>query len=112
MDAIIELENKISFLLPDDFNAFYREMNGFSNWDWTPNMFSLWPIERILEEYNSCTNNEYVGFCDYLIHSHTLAFIKNRQGVFKNYGVEEPVFIARSFREAIHLICIDSDLIY
>jgi cell wall assembly regulator SMI1 len=34
-------EKIIDFLFPDDFKEFYLQMDGFVDWDWTKNMFSI-----------------------------------------------------------------------
>ena len=97
--------------------------DGFKEWDWRPNMFSIWPLQRIIDEYleqrsKSATtlpyrqeqSENFVGFCDYLINSHQIGFLKDRIGVYKSYDEFNP--IAESFREILLLINKDADLIY
>ena len=110
IEVIKEAERKIGIQFPGDFKEFYLEMNGFIDRDWTPTMFSIWPIERILEEYNSGDDCIFVGFCDFLINSHLIGFEKGRNGVFKDYETYEP--IAPSFADLIYLINSDADIIY
>jgi SMI1/KNR4 family protein SUKH-1 len=112
VNAIAEIEKEIGINFPSDFKELYVEMNGFSDRDWTPTMFSLWPLERILNEYSHAGKYGFVGFCDYLINSHCLGFVKNQKGVFKEYGEGEPMLIAQSFSEAVHLVNIDARIIY
>lgn len=110
-ETISNAELILGFTFPDDFKELYLQVNGFANWDWRPNMFSIWPIERILKEYGEESNKNHVGFSDFLINSHQIGFIKGREGVFVLYG-EYPDKIADTFLEAIHLINSDSDKIY
>jgi cell wall assembly regulator SMI1 len=46
-DDIKSLEECIDFKFPDEFVTFYKSINGFKDRDWTPNMFSLFPLDRI-----------------------------------------------------------------
>ena len=67
-------------------------------------------MERILKEYQEDDDNNYVGFCDYLINSHSIGFFKSEEGIYKSYSQIHP--IAKTFREAIDLINTNSDLLY
>jgi hypothetical protein len=123
LDEIKQAEETVNYTFPPDFKELYLKVNGFKDWDWRPNMFSLWPLQRIIDEYleelsrnsgkppfqNEHARN-FVGFCDYLINSHQIGFFKNRPGVYKSY--DEFNAIAQSFNEALQLINSDSDLIY
>ena len=111
-DLISAVENSIGFTFPAGFRELYTEINGFPDGDWRENMFSIWPLEKILEEYISCDDNNFIGFSDFLIHCHAIGFLKTQPGVFKRYGGEEYFFIAASFLDAIALINTNSDLIY
>ncbi|HEY8957364.1 SMI1/KNR4 family protein, partial [Chitinophaga sp.] len=111
-DLISAVEASIGFTFPAGFKELYTEVNGFPDGDWRENMFSIWPLEKILEEYSGSTDHEFIGFSDFLIHSHDIGFVKTQPGVFKRYGGEEYVFIAASFLDAIALINTNSDLIY
>ena len=110
--SINDIAQSICFPFPDDFIPLYLQMDGFDNWDWTPTMFSIWPMERILEEYDPDDKNGFIGFCDYLVNCHSLGFSKRQSGIFKYYGTGAPELIASSFTEAIHLINTDTDIIY
>ena len=112
INAIAEVEHQIGIQFPNDFKELYIQVNGFSEYDWTPTMFSLWPLDRIVEEYDQRHDPMFVGFCDYLICSHTIGFVKNKIGVFKEYEHRKPKLIAQSFSEVTHLINIDADIIY
>jgi hypothetical protein len=110
LEAIKSFEVQLDFPFPPDFVEFYRKVNGFEEFDWNKHMFSLWSLERISKEYQEDKNSNYVGFCDYLINSHSIGFIKNDTRVYKSYNQLEP--IANTFREAIELININSDSLY
>jgi hypothetical protein len=73
-------------------------------------MFSLWPVYRIIEEYNFSRDKNFIGFSDYLINSHQIGFTKDRKGIYKYYN--KPDLIADRFDQGIHLINIDSEMIY
>jgi SMI1 / KNR4 family (SUKH-1) len=116
-------EEILGFIFPSDFKEIYLLADGFKDGDWRTNMFSLWPLQRIIDEYleELNRNNEisqyrnlharnFIGFCDYLVNSHQIGFFKNTSGVFKSYNEFSP--IALSFQEALQLINNDSDLIY
>jgi hypothetical protein len=86
-------------------------LNGFANWDMTSNMFTIWPLERIVEEYNRESDKSFIVFADWLINSHHIGFVKGKNGVFKMYDMS-PVFIAGSFSEVVSLINEDADILY
>ncbi|WP_374464873.1 SMI1/KNR4 family protein [Chryseobacterium sp.] len=110
-EAIKAVEEIIDFQFPDDFREFYLNLDGFADSDWTKNMFSIWSLSRILEEYHHEKNKSFIVFADYLINSHHIGFVKGKKGVFKNYG-EVPELIADTFSEAILLINSDADILY
>lgn len=110
VETIASIENLIGFKFPEDFIELYTKVNGFKDYDWTENMFSLWPVERILKEYQENEDSNYVGFCDYLINSHSFGFMKNAHGIFKSYEINNPV--CQSFKEIIDAIILNADLIY
>jgi cell wall assembly regulator SMI1 len=76
----------LDFKLPEGFKALYLVFNGFSDWGWQEHFFSLWPLERIVEEYTISEDKSYIVFCDYLMYSHSIGFMKDETGVFKSYG--------------------------
>ena len=110
VDELAHAEKILDFVFPDQFRELYLKVNGFHNNDWRANMFSLWPVDRIIEEYNSRADKNFIGFSDYLINIHQIGFVKDRKGVYKY--LDRPEFIANTFEEGIHLINIDSELIY
>ena len=102
-DLISDVEAGIGFTFPAGFRELYTGVNGFADYDWRENMFSIWPLERILEEYISCNDSSFIGFSDFLIHSHAIGFVKTQPGVFKKYGGEENFFSATSFLDGAKL---------
>jgi hypothetical protein len=122
-DVIRRAEEIIGYHFSSDFIEIYLIVDGFNNLDCRSNMFSLWPLQRIIDEYleglaknnNASTYQQgqaenFVGFCDYLINSHQIGFLKDRTGVYKSYDEFNP--IAESFCEALLLINKDADSIY
>jgi hypothetical protein len=110
LEDIEATELCIGFTFPPDMKELYQVVNGFKNWGWTKNMISVWPMERIREEYGTSRDKIFIGFCDYLINSHCVGFFKDRSGIYKSYDEFNP--IAESFKEAIDLINTGSDLIF
>ncbi|GEJ45245.1 SMI1/KNR4 family protein [Chryseobacterium sp. ON_d1] len=110
-ESIKEAEEILGFQFPDDCKQFYLRLDGFADWDWTQNMYSIWPLERILKEYHNENNKSFIVFADYLINSHHMGFVKGKKGVFKNFN-ENYELIAETFTEAILLIISDSDILY
>ena len=108
-ETIEAAEKVIGFVFPQDFKNFYLKADGFKDWDCEANMFSIWPIERIVTEYQQSKTKSFVGFCDYLINCHQIGFFKGRAGIYKSY--DEFNSIARSFEEVLRLINSDSNLI-
>ena len=111
IDQIKVTENILHFKFPDDFKEFYLKLDGFADWDWTENMFSIWPLTRIIEEYNNENDKNFIVFADYLINSHQYGFKKGKNGIFKSYG-EQPEFISETFSKIIFLISSDSEILY
>ena len=111
-DLINQTQQKINFYFPDDFIKFYIKVNGFTDWDMTNEMFCIWTLERISEEYEKSNKKEFIPFCDYLIDSHRIGYLKSKTGVYKDYYDEKFYKIADTFEETINMIVIDSDLLY
>ena len=109
--AISETEKILDFHFPSDFKELYLKIDGFVEWDWTPNMFSIWPLARIVEEYNRESDKTFIIFADYLINAHHLGFVKGQNGVFKNSGTT-PELIADTFSDVMTLINSDADILY
>ncbi len=116
--SLVEIEKTekiVGLNFPEAFKILYQKRNGFTNWGWTENMFSIWTLEKIVEEYNYGRNNNFVAFSDFLINSHWIGFAKDKSGVFKWYDLQEyPIMekIADKFEDAIQMINSNSDNIY
>jgi hypothetical protein len=85
LTEINKLETYLKFEFPKTFIQFYSNINGFKNSDWNEHMFSIFPIERIKEEYDPLRNKDFIPFCDYLLNSHQIGFYRNTKGVYINY---------------------------
>lgn len=109
-DQINAAEQMLNFTFPDQFKQLYMKANGFINYDWMSNMFSIWPLERIIEEYLSSTNKQFIAFADFLIGSQWIGFMTDREGIYK--FIVEPEFVTATFEQAIRLIISDSIIIY
>lgn len=108
-ELILEFEKKLNFKFPKDFRSFYLKVNGFVDFEWNKNMFSLWSLERIYEEYKFDQNLDYIAFCDYLINSHSMGYMKSRNGIFMNTTNEK---VCETFEEFIGLLNTNSDKLY
>ncbi|SMO34862.1 SMI1 / KNR4 family (SUKH-1) [Flavobacterium resistens] len=108
-ELILEFEKKLNFKFPKDFRSFYLKVNGFVDFEWNKNMFSLWSLERIYEESKFDQNLDYIAFCDYLINSHSMGFMKSRNGIFMNTTNEK---VCETFEEFIGLLNTNSDKLY
>ena len=109
LELILNTEQIIDFIFPEQVREFYLRVNGFSDWEYNENLFSIWSLERILKEYSENDDKMFVGFSDFLINSYWIGFIKGQDGIFKSYNEEK---IAASFKEAVEMINNNSDLIY
>lgn len=120
---IAEVERQAGYLFPLDFKLLYQTVDGFCDGNCLPNMFSLWPLQRILEEYqqqlirskSSSTYQQewslrFIGFADYLFNAHQLGFFKGKAGIFKSYDEFNP--IADTFLDALLLINKDAEAVY
>lgn len=110
IEMIIETENALGFRFPGDFMELYLQVDGFADMEVRGAMYAIWPIHRILGAYRENGNKNLIGFSDALINGHTIGFLKNRAGVFKEADQQHP--IAMSFKEGILLINKDSQLLY
>jgi hypothetical protein len=110
VDKISDFEKLLDFKFPQDFTELYSKANGFEDFDWNENMFSLWSLDRIVKEYQEAGDTNYIGFCDFLINSHSIGFFKTDRGIFKSY--DQTQSIGNTFKEVIELINLNSDLIY
>lgn len=108
-------ENILNFKFPADFKNLYLVVNGFQDLDWQEHMFYFWPIDRIIEEYAVSSDEDFIGFCDFLLASHFIGFKKSQSGIFKLYSTmkkAEDSPIANTFQSAVGMINSSSDLIY
>jgi hypothetical protein len=113
LEQIRQVETIVGYTFPQDFVDLYLCVDGFLKWEWNKAMFSLFNLERALEEHNFLKNKDFIPFCDYLINSHQIGFKKDKQGIFKDYGGNYgDELICQTFEEAILLINTDSYLIY
>ena len=102
LNSITSLEKELGIKLPADFIEFYLIVNGFKNLSVNNNLFCIWPIEKIKEDYLVSDNKNFLAFCDYMIASHTIGLSKNSDGVFNDFDLEKP--IVASFKEFIYFI--------
>jgi hypothetical protein len=109
-ESILTTQQKLEFIFPGDFYRFYTQVNGFRDYDMTGEMFSVWPLERIVEEYEKTGEINFIPFCDYLIDSHRIGYLKNRAGVYKDH--DRVNMIADTFEATMTLIIRDSTLLY
>jgi cell wall assembly regulator SMI1 len=110
IEEILNAERLLDFRFPQEFIDLYTKINGFKDLDWNEHMFSLWPLDRVLKEYMDGADKNYIGFCDYLISIHTIGFVKNKEGIFKNYDPAQS--IGNTFKEGIEMINSNADNIY
>jgi SMI1 / KNR4 family (SUKH-1) len=110
IDKISTFEKQLDFKFPQDFIDLYSKTNGFEDFDWNENMFSLWSLDRILKEYQENGDTNYIGFCDFLINSHSIGFFKTDIGVYKSY--DQIKSIAGNFQDFILLLNSNNDLLY
>jgi hypothetical protein len=109
-EKIKDIESVLAFQFPADFTELYLKVNGFVDGDSDENMFTLWPIERIWEEFHAHGDSDYIAFCDYLINSHTIGYDKSDGLIYKDYHMIEP--IANNFQEFILLLNGNDDRLY
>ena len=110
VDSLHDFEKSLDFKFSQDFIDLYTKVNGFEDLDWNEHMFSLWPLDRILKEYKEDGDTNYVGFCDYLINSHSIGFYKDDGRIYKYYN--EPEAISDSFQNFILLLNSNDDMLY
>ncbi|GAB5524140.1 MAG: hypothetical protein Roseis2KO_20120 [Roseivirga sp.] len=111
LKQIQRLEVQIDFQFPESCKNVYQSVNGFNDWDWTPNMFSFFPIERIKEEYETKGYwKDFIPIFDYMINCYHIGYIKGRVGMFKDF--EGGKKVCDNIYELFALIDQDSDLIY
>jgi hypothetical protein len=109
LQYIEEVEQMLGFTFPDDFKEFYTTVDGFANDTMSNSMIYMWSMNKIFQEHIAGDDDEFIGFCDYMINSHRIGFIKNERGIYKCY--DQVIPIAETFSTCIQLIYTDSDLI-
>jgi hypothetical protein len=110
---INKAEVLLKFKFPTDFKEFYLNANGFAELAWQEHMFTLWPLELIIKEFEESKDDKFIGFCDFLLASHFIGFVNNKEGVFKAYNRYENFdFIAPSFKNTIGLINSSASSVY
>lgn len=110
IETIRSAERILGITFPSQFQQLYVKVNGFKELDWIENVFSIWPIERMLEEYKESTNKNFIGFADYSLDVHQIGFVRGQEGVYKY--CDNPEQFANTFEEAISLINSDDESIY
>ena len=110
IDKIHDFEKLLDFKFPQDFIELYSKANGFEDFDWNEHMFSLWSLDRILKEYQEDDDANYIGFCDFLINSHSIGFYKSDSRIYKYYN--QPETITDNFQDFILLLNSNNDLLY
>jgi hypothetical protein len=104
--SVAEIENAetvLDFKFPEDFKAFYLQVNGFADFYMQEEQFTLWPITEIIKTFGF-EDTEFIGFCDYLVNSHSIGYSKKFQGIFKDYAHVSDSIIAKTFKELIEII--------
>ncbi|EHQ29459.1 SMI1/KNR4 family protein [Mucilaginibacter paludis] len=112
---IEKAENHIKYKFPDDFKQLYLTINGFVDYEWRSNLFSIWSLDRIVKEFDGLNGDGFISFCDYSICVFCLGFKKDKSGVYRSYlsfQNGENDFVTTTFKEAIGLINSDSELLY
>ena len=107
---ISDAQHVLNFVFPEDFVYFYNRINGFSENDVTNELFGIWPIERIIEEFDSTEQRDFIAFGDYMINSHSFGYSRSNPGIFKSYDLTQSV--ANSFEQTLRLMLIDSSNLY
>jgi len=105
---IHQFETVLQVNFPQDFIDFYTNVNGFELYDWNEHMFSLWPLERIKDEYDSEIG--YIALCDFLIDSYRIGILLETGYIYKDFDFVNP--IAKSFKEFIILLNKNDDTLY
>lgn len=107
---LTELEQWMGFSFPPDFYEFYKTVNAFEKHESNSELFCLWSLETIWEEYSGRKDTEFIGFCDYMINSWQYGYRKNQPGIYRNaIGFKK---VADSFKEFIELLNADSEVLY
>ncbi|QKJ29303.1 SMI1/KNR4 family protein [Mucilaginibacter mali] len=110
---IENVETILNFKFPQDFKEFYLQANGFADLDWQEHMFTFWPLDMIVEEFEShYSDKDFIGFSDFLLASHMIGFSRKKPGIFKSYDSLDGEPIAERFDVIIEMINSNNDRIY
>jgi hypothetical protein len=111
---IEDVETILNFKFPQDFKEFYLQANGFDEWDMLDNSYiSLWPLYRIIDEFNERGEPEFVGICDWLMRCYTIGFHRHKAGFFKLHNkLDDASCVDITFAELLGAIDRDDYLIY
>ncbi|GAB2978825.1 hypothetical protein GCM10027049_13020 [Mucilaginibacter puniceus] len=113
LSEIEKAERILNFMLPEDFKAFYKAVNGFEDFEFIESWISLWSINRIIAEYNK--ENRFIMFSDFSLSVCQYGFDKENGDIYKAYShhQQEPFeFLTKSFKEFIEFIDNDSELLF
>lgn len=110
IEMIAETESALGFRFPGEFMELYLQVDGFAHMEIHESRYSVWPIHRILSEYRKSHYKNFIGFSFFPVNNHTIGFLKNQPGIFKNADQQHP--IAMSFKEGMLLINKNPQLLY
>ena len=111
---IEQVESLLNFKFPQDFKEFYLCINGFEGLDWQEHMFTFWPLNMIISEFDE-KENGFIGFSDYSLKVNAIGFKIGEEGIFKIYPSlkgEKLEHVASSFREIVYMINSNQGPIY
>ncbi|RFZ84197.1 SMI1/KNR4 family protein [Mucilaginibacter terrenus] len=114
IDEIERIEAVLNFKFPLSFKQFYQKIDGFDEWDMLANSnISIWPLDRILDEYSKWEKPDFIGICDMLINCYAIGFHRHKTGFYKlKDTLPDAERIDATFEELIMLIENDDRLIY
>lgn len=114
LSEIAQVEEVVNYLFPESFKVFYTSINGFKDGDTNDALFSIFPLERIVEEYlNEQNDKRFVPFGDFMINSHLIGFSKIDHGIYTDHDLSKGgSFIAPTFEQGMIEIINDSSKIY
>jgi hypothetical protein len=107
---IRNVENLVGFTFPTSFHVLYRKANGHGDLMTLPSMFSVWPLEMIVEEYIKDEDKNFIPFADFMINSWWLGFLKGETGIYTSCSHLHPV--ADDFAQAIDFMNADDKRLY
>jgi len=111
-NEIDQLEKELNFQFPKDYHELHLKCNGFLDWDMNENNISIWTFNRISEEYQNERKQDldFIPISDYLINSHWFGYIREKEGIYKDFDRTDP--IAKDFLGFLDLILTDSNELY